>query len=301
MEMKSSLFLGAMLLLGVGGAQAAPTAAYDSLQNFMGEKIKAYVGQELTVRPRTGLLQKVGYAGFYTSMNPKDVYQEATKGYTSYDKLNGRTFKVTGIATRAVDVAAKEKPIKWKTLSPDSVYYLTLTDGTEKLYYKYTSRFEESFPFTVKGFLDKMTRIYEGDSYYLINIVDRVWKDAVTGKDVMLHKCSLWNVSDVCLDKDCMTMVAAMKSDKGETVNMNLNSINTYFKTKAYIDGLKHKYTPAVFNKTVISMKINPGTPAELVKVAMGTEPTKVVKAKGYEIWYFGTQQVKVKNGKVLM
>jgi hypothetical protein len=298
MKLKS-LILCAFCLAGAESAQAANGAAFDSTANYMGENIKAYIGQELTVRPRTADLQKMGYTRFFTSKSLADVYQPAENHNSTYEKLNGRTFKCTGVESRPIDATNQEKAEGWKSLPADSIYYLVLNDGAETLYYKYT-RFEGNFPFTVKGYQDKMRKQNVGDKYYLTKTTDKFWKDDVTGKDFNLVMCSLWTVTDVALDDDCITMAAVMKSTSGQTKNVGLKLIKNYFMTQSYIDGLKRKYTPAVFNKTVIAHKINPGTPAELLKVAFG-EPTKIGKASSYQVWFYGTQQVKIQNGKVVM
>lgn len=298
MKLKSYI-LCALCLAAAGSAKAANPAAFDSTANYVGENLKAYIGQELIVRPRTADLQKMGYTRFFTSKSLADVYQPAENHNSTYEKLNGRTFKCVGVESRPIDATNQEKAEGWKTLPADSIYYLVLNDGTETLYYKYT-RFEGNFPFTVKGYQEKMKKQNVGDKYYLTKTTDKIWKDAVTNQDFNLQMCSLWTVTDVALGADGLTMCAVMKSTTGQTVNIGLKQIKSYFMTQSYIDGLKRKYTPAVFNKTVISHKINPGTPAELLKVAFG-EPTKIGKAATYQIWFYGTQQVKIQNGKVVM
>jgi hypothetical protein len=80
---------------------------YDSTQNFLGNEVNKYIGQELYLLGKQEGLEKYGYQNFYTNYvkgradNP--VYKCCDSYNSKYDDLNGKYFKVIGIVKNEKD------------------------------------------------------------------------------------------------------------------------------------------------------------------------------------------------------
>ena len=76
---------------------------YDSLENFLGNEVYKYIGQEFYLKGKSERLRKYGYDGFLTDYTKskyreKDVVYKCDDSYSSkYDDLVGRYFSVIAV------------------------------------------------------------------------------------------------------------------------------------------------------------------------------------------------------------
>jgi hypothetical protein len=147
-------------------------APYDSTRNFLGKDVGQYVGQVLYLKGKSEALRKYGYEGFVVDYRIDDLinYSNVYKGnkvecrYNSdYNELAGKYFSV---------IAVLKHP---KTLSDSYLYsdyyYLELEEQSskDKLFFKYNSKYEWSFPFVVVGFFEKQKTELVGERFIFCN------------------------------------------------------------------------------------------------------------------------------------
>jgi hypothetical protein len=86
---------------------------YDSLKNYLGLNVYAYMGQELYLRPVAESLRKYGYMSFYTqpiddpAHYKTNTYKCCDSYNAAYDSLQGKYFTVVAI-TRHPQAAENE-------------------------------------------------------------------------------------------------------------------------------------------------------------------------------------------------
>ncbi|MEQ3238072.1 hypothetical protein [Bacteroides cellulosilyticus] len=271
---------------------------YDSLHNYLGDKIYQYIGQELYVKPKVEELQRFGYEDFYNSMAKKDIYKKPTNTawYSSYESLQGRTFKVIDILKREI-VMGEDMPLILGDLDSDYIYYLKIADKQDTIYYKYT-KYEHNFPFLVIGYLDKMKNLYSNKTFLMKKTPDDSVSDFENGGTVQLTPNSKWFFKDAVLDgKYLKDILLIFTNDKGETVSTEDYRIHFMFIEKTVADKIKSKYGVDMYN-AAMNGKIKIGMSKELVKLAWG-EPSDINRADYGEQWVYDNQYIYFKNGKV--
>ena len=132
---------------------------YDSLQNFLGEKCRQYIGQEFYVIPKDEALWKYGYSDFKVnsdeiglsySQKQKNNYKSTKDGYsTEYDALQGKYFYVEDVVPSGDSYIA---------------YYIKLRnkENDEVVYFAYSSTVNSwvNFPFLVVGYFEKQKELF---------------------------------------------------------------------------------------------------------------------------------------------
>lgn len=264
--------------------------AYDSLTNYLDRnKIKAYIGQQLYVKPKSESLTDGGYEDFYTKPNAdiKNIYAPIGQDLeaSQYDNLAGRTFTVLDIV---------------KGVGKEYNDFLKLTDGEDEIYYLYTP-YSTSFPFITLGYLEKLKNNHIGKLFYFTTDVNEYWPDFENGKDVHLISRELWKCTDIILEGKYLNhLECILKNDKGETISILVDHLKFNFLGKEIDDNLKKKYG-SLYNKA-LSGKIWEGMPEELIVLAVGN-PDKIINnssSTGQWVWVYNNIYIYVKNGKVI-
>ena len=202
---------------------------YDSLKNYMGDKVYAYIGQELYLRPKNEMLREYGYEGFYIGTdddfknNDKNVYKCCEKFNAIYDSLQGKYFKVLAVSRHP---KAEENPGLY-----GNKFFLKLAvkGSSDTCYYEYDSEsIEETFPFTVVGYYMKAKKRYIGRKFTTQGkrwtTDDAPEKDIETAKPVSIVPGKVWTVVDVSIDDKYFELSLILKSQQGEKVAIAVTS-----------------------------------------------------------------------------
>lgn len=113
-----------------------------SAQNYPGDKPELLNGKTLKVQPLIEMRQEIGYKGFFTDEELRNIYKKNVQS-TRYKELMGKEFKVTA-------VQQYQKPYM-----KSAKYKLVLENAdTGKLYYDYDPVSDRDFNFEVIGGLE---------------------------------------------------------------------------------------------------------------------------------------------------
>lgn len=112
-------------------------------QDYPGKMPQLLFNKEVTLVLNESI-KKYGYRNFYKDSNAYEYYAGKTTPTVPYEKLMDRTFKVTEMKPHRLE----------------GYYILTITDGTENIYYMYSAKSATDYYFVVKGGLD-----YPADFY----------------------------------------------------------------------------------------------------------------------------------------
>lgn len=113
-----------------------------SAQNYPGDKPELLNGKTLKVQPLIEVRQEIGYKGFFTDEELRNIYKKNVQS-TRYKELMGKEFKVTA-------VQQYQKPYM-----KSAKYKLVLENAdTGKLYYDYDPVSDRDFNFEVIGGLE---------------------------------------------------------------------------------------------------------------------------------------------------
>jgi len=207
---------------------------YDSLKNYVGMNVYAYIGQELYLRPQPPELRRYGYMSFYTSTddgiksNGENIYKCCDSYNASYDALQGKYFKVVDVIRHP---KASEAPYLY-----GKAFFLKLVEKehSDTCYYKYDGgSIEDVFPFTVVGYYLKCKKRYIGKKFATQG---KPWtsehaeeKDIETAKEVTITKGKVWVVTDVTIDDKYYELSLILKSQQGEKVAIPLVTALKYY------------------------------------------------------------------------
>ncbi len=202
---------------------------YDSLKNYIGMSVYAYIGQEFYLRPKPDGSQQYGYDGFYNGTDDdfrnyeKNVYKCCNSFNASYDSMQGRYFTVLTVTRHP---KAEENPSLY-----GKNFFLKLVEkqSSDTCYYLYNGgSVEEAFPFTVVGYYTKCKKRYIGRKF---TTQGKRWstesepeKDIVTAKPVSITPGKVWTVVDISIDDKYYELSFVMKSQLGEKVEIAITS-----------------------------------------------------------------------------
>ena len=230
-----SFALGQIEITKIKKAEFPPTnLKYDSLDNYIGMNVYAYIGQEFYLRPQSQELRKHGYMDFYNSTddgvkaNGENIYKYSNNFASSYEALQGKYFKVVDVIKHP---KASEAPYFY-----EKVFFIKLVEKehSDTCYYKYDGgSIEDVFPFTVVGYYLKCKKRYIGKKFVTQG---KPWtnenqqeKDIETAKEVTITKGKIWTVIDVTIVDDYYDLSLILKSKQGEKVAIPLVMALKYY------------------------------------------------------------------------
>ena len=193
---------------------------YDSTLNFLGKDVYKYKGQELYVKGKAEIFRKDGYRNFvldYTKnklLNPNIYKCCNSSGYSKYEDLAGKYFKVLEIIKHPTEYSEK--------------FYLKLQEkeSNDIVYYEYDVYYNEydsqSFPFIVVGFFEKQKNLVVGKEFVL---ADKVLKslaliDIQTGKVVTTKTGQKWKCTDLTIEEEYFTLLLVLENSLGEKITI---------------------------------------------------------------------------------
>lgn len=197
---------------------------YDSMQNFLGENVYAYVGQELYLKGMHEGLRDFGYAGFFKNYKTREVYNCCQEKYNAkYEGLVGKFFYVNSVI--------KTKEQRRSALA--DVYYLELHEkkSKDKVYFEYDHKYKNSFPFVVTGFFEKQKELCFGKEFIIkgINWMNstKPMTDIYTGLPVTFERGSVWKCIDFTIEDQYYTVSLIIENDKEERIPLPWDNIHS--------------------------------------------------------------------------
>lgn len=260
-----------------------PASRYDSLENYLGENVIQYLGQELYVNGKSESLRKYGYKGFRKSLDLLSFDTSGTykccDGFGSkYDELSGRYFKVIKIYSHP---EAKEK----EYLYGDKYYFkLKSRDVGDTVYFEYSSKYEHSFPFIVVGFYEKLKDKVVGQKFVFGNTEQRFGDDQpdlLTGKPIVFKVDDRWECVDVTIEEKYYSLSLVLKDKQGQTLAVSyeivigdkrLYNIFTDAQAKKYLA----KFGSSNWSR-ILEGKVRVGMTKEMCELSWG-KPEKINK-----------------------
>ncbi len=268
----------------------AEMGGYDSTKNWLGnENVETYYGQTLYVLGK--MSKEYGYDDFYTSpeyLNRDKRYgnpSEKSEYKTKYEDLYGKYFIVKQI-------------IKDEKSYFSDYYWLYLEEkdnSNNKVYFRYSTEYEHSWPFIVVSHYNYLKEKYIGKKF-VTNSFEA--NDLITQKPINYYFGEVWECYDISII-DEYKFVLLYKNSKG-------NKTYSYLED---IDDSRFIYPQATFNKYlkkfgVTNMKIimkgeiTIGMTTEMLLLSWG-EPDDINYASYGDQWVYGTQYVYIENGKI--
>ena len=253
-------------------------APYDSTRNFLGKDVGQYVGQVLYLKGKSEALRKYGYEGFVVDYRIDDLinYSNVYKGnkvecrYNSdYNELAGKYFSV---------IAVLKHP---KTLSDSYLYsdyyYLELEEQSskDKLFFKYNSKYEWSFPFVVVGFFEKQKTELVGERFIFCNkLIDDVY-DIYTGSKITKVPYQEWTCTDFTIEERYFSLGLVVKNSLGESIHVSVGSVtNSNLSSRSGYNVKEFRHYSKKFGddnwKSIVEGIVRVGFTKEMVKMAWG-------------------------------
>jgi len=293
---------------------------YDSAQNFLGEDVNKYLGQELYLNGKAQALRKYGYRDFcldyrkdgmalsntYKPERPtnKDYIRLDLGGGTSvYDSLVGKYFKV-------LDVIKHPKAETEDYLYGDK-YYLKLQEkgSGDVVYFEYSSKYDFNFPFIVVGFFEKLKKQCVGQSYVFGSTDLRFGKDELdinTGKSVKYELGGKWTCADVTIEEVYYSLSLILKDKDGQAMAFGYEWVVGPKKfydvfTAEEADKYKAKFGLDLWN-TILKGKVVVGMTKEMCELAWDKPEDineTIMAGKKSEQWVYTDNYLYFDNGKL--
>ncbi len=281
---------------------------YDSLNNFVGENVRKYIGQELYLKGVSESLRKYGYGGFikdYTKdkyINKTNIYKCCDGNKSKYEALKGKYFKV-------LDVLVHPKAEENESIY-GSQYYLKLEEKESKdiLYYKYSSNSRYSFPFIVVGYFEKAKLRYIGTEYVLrgrnwVNNKTEMY-DIQNGKPVDFSAGTIWKCVDFAIEEKYYELSLILENSNSEQLAFSMDNVlkGIYFAfPKVEADKYKQKFGEENWN-LVLNGKVKIGMTKEMCELSWG-EPKDVnntiTSGNKSEQWVYENNYLYFDNNKL--
>jgi hypothetical protein len=268
------------------------TKKYDSLKNFVGENVNEYIGQDLYLKPLSKSRQSYGYEDFFNNYEvilnktysteserqlalyyaQKDnIYKCCGEGniYSKYEALANKYFTVLSVI--------KDPKAEQDELLYGDKYYLKLQDKDSKeiLYFKYSSRFDFSFPFVVVGYYLKLKNLKIGTKYVVRGknwIDDDVMRDVNTGKPVSdFIAGKIWKCTDVIIEDRFNTISLVLQNEKKEEITIDDRRIDDKRDILSFEEAEKYKKKFGLeLYLLILNGKVKIGMTKEMAVLAWG-------------------------------
>lgn len=279
---------------------------YDSTQNFLGDNVYSYIGQEFYLNGMSAELQRFGYEGFTTdyTKNPisdKSVIYKCCNSFNSnYNDLVGKYFEV-------LDVIKHPKAVESAIYS--KTYYIKLKEKAsgDIVFFEYRSRYEHSFPFIVVGYFTKLKKTAIGKKEFIVR--GKNWlsdtdpmNDITTGKTVSEFEAGVkWKCVDVSIEEKYFSLCYIIQNSKGEKIPLSIDKAqHTYWVFDAQqAAGYKKKFGEDKWSK-ILNGNVSIGMTKEMCELSWG-KPQKinetVTAGRTLEQWVYKSNYLYFDNG----
>lgn len=302
---KISIITITLLLTALSAfAQNDISARYDSLANFAGENAKAYKGQEFYLKGLDKGSHSFGYAGFILNYkedndilnDPKNIYKPNDNYNSKYEDLVSRYFYVLDVI---------EHPKAKETEEYTDIYYLKLQElsSNDVVFFRYNVKSEFTFPFVVRGFIEKQKQLLHGKEYVVSDNVLKESRNVVTGSALKFETGEQWECVDVTIDNKLNEIALVLKNRKGikTTIPYSYMKADTGMRkmfTAEEATTLTKKYNSNNFRR-ILQNKIRTGMTKDMTRLAWG-EPVEIKKEGKTEEWIYPMGKLTFSGDKIV-
>jgi hypothetical protein len=265
---------------------------FDSLKNFVGENVFEYIGQDLYLKPLDKSLKNYGYENFFYNYevnikksfssenerqialfkaNKENIYKCCGEGniYSKYEALANRYYKVLTVIK---DPKADENELLY-----GDYFYFKLQDKetNETLFYRYSSKYESSFPFVVVGYYQKLKKLQIGKKFVVRGknwIDDDVMRDINTGKPVLdFNAGKIWKCVDVIIEDRFNSVSLVLQNTNKEEITIDDERLNdkSYILSFEDAENYKNKFGMDLY-KLILNSKVKIGMTKEMAILSWG-------------------------------
>lgn len=277
---------------------------YDSMANFVGKNVEAYKGQEFYLKGLEKRSREYGYTGFILDYkkdddllnDEKNIYKPNANYNSKYDDLVGKYFNV-------LDVIRHPKAGQGNY---SDIFYLKLQElsGGDVLYYKYNTNSEFTFPFIVRGFLEKQKLLFAGKKFIISDNLLKISRNIATGSALKFTTGEEWKCLDVTMDNIANEISFLLQNKYG------LKTTIPYSNLSKPEDGIKKMYTQEEANayikkfntnnfRRILQNKIREGMTKEMSRLAWG-EPQEIKETGKNEEWIYSTGSLTFSGDKII-
>lgn len=290
-------------------AQKSPlenvTIAYDSLTNFLGKNVSGYTGQELYLKGLDKKSRTYGYNGFILDYkkdddvlnDEKNIYKPNENYNSRYEDLAGKYFNVLEVI----------KHPKASTIANEygDIFYLKLQElsNGDILYYKYNVGSEFTFPFIVRGFLEKQKKLISGKEFVVVDNVLKMSRNIVSGSALSFTTGESWRCIDVTMDNNTNELSLLLQNTRGIKTTIPYSEFKTSDGTKKVYTAteateLTKKYNPNNFRR-ILQNKIREGMTKEMTLLAWG-KPIEIKDEGKNEQWIYPAGSLTFSGDKII-
>lgn len=285
-------------------AQNEVSVRYDSLANFAGKDAKVYKGQEFYLKGLDKGSHSYGYNGFVLNYqedndllnDPKNIYKPNENYNSRYEDLVSRYFYVLDV----VEHPKAEEADNYK-----DIFYLKLQElsSNDVVYYRYNTKSDFTFPFVVRGFLEKQKELLYGKKYVASDNVLKESRNIVTGTPLAFETGEEWECIDVTIDNKVNEIALVLKNKRGLRTTIPLpylqpdGGMRKIYTTEEAAT-LTKKYNPNNFRR-ILQNKIRTGMTKEMTRLAWG-EPTDIKKDGDKEEWIYPMGKLTFSGDKIV-
>lgn len=287
-----------------GKKQAISTIQYDSTANFLGKKAMAYTGQELYLKGLDKASQSFGYSGFILQYKKDDELLNDDKNiYKPNENYNSRYEDLAGKYFNVLEVIEHPKAKGDKEYSNDFYLKLQELSSGDIVYYKYDSNAEYTFPFIVRGFLEKQRQLLAGKEYVISDNLLKMSRDLVIGKAVNFKTGQTWKCADLTIDNTNNEISLVLQSSNGSKTAIPYSNLDAGEAIKQIYTAEEAAKLQKQFNvnnfRRILQNKVRVGMTKEMLELAWG-RPTEVVEKGNTEIWSYPAGKLTIRGNKII-
>lgn len=276
---------------------------YDSTRNFLGEDVGQYIGQVLFLKGESESLRKYGYGDFIVDYINDDLsnYNNVYKGNKGECRYNSNYYDIAERYFRVLSVIKHPKANEQSYLY-GTKYYLELEDrdSKERLYFRYDSKYESSFPFIVVGFYEKQKKNMIGQKFIFVNKALEGSYDIYTGMPITNVPKQIWTCKDFTIEEKYYSLALIIENSLGETTHIGYTSVmNDKYRRSGFTvqeaDNYSKKFGMNNWDK-ILDRKVSVGFTEEMVRMSWG-EPSGINRASYGDQWVYDGQYLYFEKG----
>jgi len=260
---------------------------YDSLENYLGENVYKYIGQDLYLNGRPESLREYGYSGFFIDY-PNDLLSKS-KVYKCCDRFNSKYDELVGKYFTVIDVLKHPKSKENEYLYGKK-FFLKLIEKESKdtVYYEYNSKSNRLlFPFIVVGYWEKYKKSNVGEQFVLGYIDDELL-NMITGEKIDFINGSTWKCVDLTIEEKYFQLILVFENDKGEKIKSTTNKGSLYYWEKSVADNYKTKF--GIFWNVILERKVRIGMTTDMCRLSWDDPKSineTILSGKKTEQWVY--------------
>jgi hypothetical protein len=271
---------------------------YDGSVNYLGENAMGYEGQVLYVNGISEGLQGWGYSDFSTELKFDSYRNKIYKCCSEKSPYNSKYSEVFGKYFTVDKVIPHPKANELSIYKDEFFFEMTEKESGEKVYYKYSARFNHGFHFIVVKHFEYLKDLYVGKKY---RISFSTMKNLETNKEEAVKPADLWTIEDVTVDdKEYKIKLVAVNSTGFKTL-LNIDYLtdskpNRMIMNETDYNKYLKKFGAKKWNRIFVDREYYIGDTEEVVRLVKGN-PNSINYASYGDQWVYDYSYLYFKNG----